>query len=232
MQVADSRMIASVGFWMVGSARSSTWTAPGAVITATRMDRLLDIGNTRAGWDVHVPPLGSSQPRPERMRKSLSRRVLAGHPKRRRQGRTADDVDTPRSVSPDLAVIQPHSARRVGLPGIGVSPAMPGHFEQICWAVRLLGEDRRMGGLCRGSYLKRRTRWKASRVCDSEAEALDAKLWPEPPRVSGDDSSTSISPSATMTPSPSPTYRTTRALPPSHLPLARPGAPASGQWCS
>src|SRR5215207_6127359 len=99
MQVADSRMIASVGFWMVGSARSSTWTAPGAVITATRMDRLLDIGQHVGRLGLRVPPLGSSQPRHEPMRKSLSRRVLTGHPKRRRAGRTADDVDAPRSVS-------------------------------------------------------------------------------------------------------------------------------------
>src|SRR4029450_4595130 len=36
---ADSRVTASVRFRMVGSARSSTRTSPGAVITATRMEQ-------------------------------------------------------------------------------------------------------------------------------------------------------------------------------------------------
>src|SRR5215210_8339326 len=100
MQVAYSRMIASVGFWMVGSARSSTLTSPGAVITATRMDRLLDVGQTPGPAGHRGPAAGSSQPPPDRMRKSLLRRVLIGHPKRRGQSRTVDDVDiAPKSVS-------------------------------------------------------------------------------------------------------------------------------------
>src|SRR5829696_1725295 len=58
MQVADSRMIASVGFWMVGSARSSTWTSPGAVITATRMDILLYVGRTPGPAGTPGPAAG------------------------------------------------------------------------------------------------------------------------------------------------------------------------------
>jgi len=41
MQVADSLMMASVGFWIAGSGRSSTRTSPGAYMTAPRMQQLL-----------------------------------------------------------------------------------------------------------------------------------------------------------------------------------------------
>jgi hypothetical protein len=37
MQVADNRMIASVGFRIAGSGRSSTRTSPGAYITTPRI---------------------------------------------------------------------------------------------------------------------------------------------------------------------------------------------------
>jgi hypothetical protein len=37
MQVADNRMIASVGFSMVGSGRSSTRTSPGPYMTTPRI---------------------------------------------------------------------------------------------------------------------------------------------------------------------------------------------------
>jgi hypothetical protein len=44
-QVADSRMIASVGVRILGSSRSSTRTSPGAYITAPRMMVSLVLGS-------------------------------------------------------------------------------------------------------------------------------------------------------------------------------------------
>src|SRR5829696_3961256 len=146
MQVADSRMIASVGFWMVGSARSSTWTSPGAVITATRMDRLLDVGQTPGPAGTSDPAAGI-QPTSSRADEEVSLETCTdrapqaarGRPHCRRCGRAKI-----REFG-DHAVIQLHSAREVGLPRIGATPAIRKHLEQICYAVRLLGEDRRKG---------------------------------------------------------------------------------------
>ena len=58
IQVADRRMIASVGARIFGSSRSSTRTSPGACRTAPRMTfllRFVSIEQTAAGHDRGVP---------------------------------------------------------------------------------------------------------------------------------------------------------------------------------
>ena len=84
MQVADSRMIASVGFRIVGSGRSSTRTSPGAYITTPRIGESPRSAGAvdRAGRGVAVgsrPPANTDR-RP--VGESLTRGVPTGHPSR------------------------------------------------------------------------------------------------------------------------------------------------------
>src|SRR5215218_8796578 len=147
MQVAYSRMIASVGFWMVGSARSSTWTSPGAVITATRMDRLLDVGQTPGlagtpGSAAGVKPT-SSRADEEVFLETCTDRAT----QRRGTGPQCHDFGRA-EIREFLTSEYPSPLRVAGRTAPHRRLAgTPGHLEQSRNPVRLLAVDRRKGGL-------------------------------------------------------------------------------------
>src|SRR6476661_199439 len=120
MQVADSRMTASVGSRTAGSGRSSTRTSPGAYMTTPRMELLPSAGRSVEPGDVVRAFVGSSQPARGSSRESLSRGVPTGHltsrGSRRNVGRVDNRAEVREFLSSRRAKITPQQA---GVPDIG-----------------------------------------------------------------------------------------------------------------
>src|SRR6476469_3126494 len=120
MQVADSRMTASVGSRTAGSGRSSTRTSPGAYMTTPRMELLPAAGRSVEPGYVVRAFVGSSQPARGSSRESLSRGVPTGHltsrGSRRNVGRVDNRAEVREFLSSRRAKITPQQA---GVPDIG-----------------------------------------------------------------------------------------------------------------
>src|SRR6478736_4973048 len=111
MQVADSRMTASVGLRMAGSGRSSTRTSPGADMTATRIGGISSNVVWRVG--LKTTPLRDTKGVPVET-------CTNGAPQLPPARRTVDPVDNRAEVREFLisrrAKVTPKQA---GLPDIG-----------------------------------------------------------------------------------------------------------------